>query len=579
MLIAFVPASIISICFYVYSYRALVKSAGENNYMLANNIKENIENRVQQVNQFADWIYSDLEILKLLKKPANTEDTYLLRYNVTEGITNKFFNLPVSNYLNYMTISGENGINIVKGTGSYVEIKDEVIRQEWYNKGLKQGGRIVWGEVYNFQRENFGRQNIIPVMRMIKDETDKRLLGETLLLFNEKLLRDGYSSLINKDIEEVFLVDKKGNIISSSNTVLIGSNMYESPLYQYINTGAPDYFMFELDGTQKLVVYKKMEKNDWTIIKVLSLVEIENNKKIIVFTIMILIMLTIFLSWTFSLFLSGSFTRPINLLAKHVKDISCGNFGKFLIIENSNELGELAKHINKMAEDIQVLIHDSLRKEEEKRVIEIKLLQDQINPHFIYNTLNSIKWMAVMQGAEGIKNMVGALGRLFMIIVRESDEKVTISKELDIIADYMYIQRIRYKGKVNYNIQIEDEKLLDYYIIKFTLQPIIENAIFHGIESKDGSGKIVISIKEKADRLVLSVWDDGIGMSSETISKILFDDTMNDLSARGSKKIGIGNVNRRIKLTYGESYGIHIDSTEGQYTCVFIEIPIETERK
>jgi len=244
-----------------YLFLCLVKSAGENNYMLANNIKENIENRVQQVNQFADWIYSDLEILKLLKKPANTEDTYLLRYNVTEGITNKFFNLPVSNYLNYMTISGENGINIVKGTGSYVEIKDEVIRQEWYNKGLKQGGRIVWGEVYNFQRENFGRQNIIPVMRMIKDETDKRLLGETLLLFNEKLLRDGYSSLINKDIEEVFLVDKKGNIISSSNTVLIGSNMYESPLYQYINTGAPDYFMFELDGTQKLVVYKKMEKN------------------------------------------------------------------------------------------------------------------------------------------------------------------------------------------------------------------------------------------------------------------------------------------------------------------------------
>jgi two-component system sensor histidine kinase YesM len=180
---------------------------------------------------------------------------------------------------------------------------------------------------------------------------------------------------------------------------------------------------------------------------------------------------TIFLCWWFSLFLSDNFTRPIHF-------------------HNDNEINDLGQNIAKMARDIQRLLEESLRQEQEKRAVEIKMLQGQINPHFLHNTLNSIKWMAALQGADGIKEMTNCLGKLLEAVMGEVNQKITLAAELQILDDYLYIQRIRYKGKVDFKKVIADKGILRYLIVKFTLQPLVENAIFHGIEPKRRIGRI-----------------------------------------------------------------------------------------
>ena len=201
------------------------------------------------------------------------------------------------------------------------------------------------------------------------------------------------------------------------------------------------------------------------------------------------------------------------------------------------------------------------------------MLQHQVNPHFLYNTLNSLKMMAMIQKAEGIKEMVSALGRLMMNMAKNTSEKITLADEIALLNDYVYIQNIRYKGKIKLEYQMENEAILQCKIVQFTLQPIVENAIFHGIEPKKDAGRIEIHIKESEEILEICIEDDGVGMIADQIEAV-FQDIPADQS-RGLSGIGIKNVAERIKLTYGPAFGLTIESVVGEFTRVYLKIPKE----
>ncbi|MDE7045631.1 MAG: histidine kinase, partial [Acetatifactor sp.] len=205
-----------------------------------------------------------------------------------------------------------------------------------------------------------------------------------------------------------------------------------------------------------------------------------------------------------------------------------------------------------------------------------KMLQSQINPHFIYNTLNSIKWMATIQGSAGISEMTTALAKLLKSISKGTRLLVPIEEELALLKDYFTIQSYRYGGTITMEVQIDDASLLEYQIIKFTLQPLVENAIFHGVEPK-GTGHILIHVytekiaEESAPSIRIDVTDDGVGMSSEKAAQILL--TNGESSADFFREIGVSNVHKRLQYEFGETYGITIDSVEGEYTTMSIHIP------
>lgn len=270
--------------------------------------------------------------------------------------------------------------------------------------------------------------------------------------------------------------------------------------------------------------------------------------------------------------LSHSVTTPVAVLKKQLASIAAGDFRQNPAIEWDNELGDIGHDINLLAKDINHLMQQRIADEKEKKDQEYQVLQSQINPHFLYNTLNSIKWMASAQHADGIAEMTTALAHLLKSISKGTSTIVSVEDEFRLLDDYFTIQKYRYGGAITMEYEIEDQVLLKNQILRFTLQPIVENAIFHGIEPKGSSGHIAIRLyRRKEGMICIDITDDGVGMDEETIRSVLSGST----SDRSSffKQIGIASVNTRIQYTFGTEYGLSITSTPGKFTCMSILLP------
>jgi two-component system sensor histidine kinase YesM len=221
-------------------------------------------------------------------------------------------------------------------------------------------------------------------------------------------------------------------------------------------------------------------------------------------------------------------------------------------------------------------IEQQVRAEQRQlRKAEFELLQAQINPHFLYNTLNTIKWMATIQGSEGIADMSTALSRLMKNIAKSTTDLIPIKEEFSLVDDYFTIMKYRYGGTIDLEYVTEDEYLLKQEINRFSLQPIIENAIFHGIEPKGSAGKITIHTYRDGENLIIDVTDNGVGMSPEAIEDVL--SGKSQTSTEFFKQIGVYNVNERIKYTFGDKYGIRITSEENKFTTMSFVLPFKEE--
>jgi two-component system sensor histidine kinase YesM len=247
--------------------------------------------------------------------------------------------------------------------------------------------------------------------------------------------------------------------------------------------------------------------------------------------------------------------------------VGSGDFGHIIPLTFNSELNLLAKGYNTMSSRLKELVEEIYIKEGQKRKAEVVALQSQINPHFIYNTLDTIKQMAVIQKTQGIVEMTESLIKLLESAAKYNESMITIEAELELLKSYIYIQETRYYGKFDVYFSY-DEGVLKYKTINLILQPVIENAIFHGIVPKNGIGSIGISIKEYADYIAYMITDNGIGMQPELINQLF-------LSPKEShfNRLGIYNVNKRIKLYFGEEYGLQIKSVIDRGTEVTITIP------
>lgn len=271
---------------------------------------------------------------------------------------------------------------------------------------------------------------------------------------------------------------------------------------------------------------------------------------------------------------------PVFKLQAKMLRIADGDFSRDPSIEWNHELGDIGRGINDLSEDVYLLMNKRIEDEKQKRDLEYKMLQSQINPHFLYNTLNSIKWMATIQGACGIAEMTTALSRLLKSVSKGTSLLIPIREELSLVENYFTIQSYRYGGTLSLEIHVEEDFIYDCEIIKFTLQPLVENAIFHGIEPKGTTGRITINAfcEKKAEdspdglpQLCIDITDDGVGISPDKAQQILVDNQ--ESSTDFFREIGVSNVHKRLQYEFGESYGITIASEEGAYTTMSIHIP------
>lgn len=271
-------------------------------------------------------------------------------------------------------------------------------------------------------------------------------------------------------------------------------------------------------------------------------------------------------------FILKSITRPLDKLCGITEQISRGDFSVRARIATRDEIGVLSDSVDDMTEKLEVMVKQIKDDERKMRHAELRLLQEQINPHFLYNTLDTIVWLIEGHDSEKAVNMVVSLSDFFRLVLSRGKEYITIQEEECHIRSYLEIQQVRYRDILEYKIAI-DPSIYHYRILKLTLQPLVENALYHGIKNKRAWGKIIITGKKEEDNLVFQVEDDGVGMEEQELLRLR--EEIQRPCKETEKGFGLANVNERIRMNFGMQYGMQIDSLKGEGTRIRIVIPAE----
>lgn len=370
----------------------------------------------------------------------------------------------------------------------------------------------------------------------------------------------------------VYLISSDGELLYHPKMQLIDSGRMQEN-----NVAAAAYkdgnHMEEFDGSSRFVTIKSIGYTGWKVVGVTPENVVTLNTIKTRLFIVFIIALILFILALINSYISSRITNPIKELEKSVGILEEGNLDVPVYAGGSYEIQHLGKSIGDMAAQIRLLMKDIVTEHEAKRKQEFGTLQSQINPHFLYNTLDIIVWMIENeQKAEAVK-AVTALARFFRISLSKGKSIITVRDELEHVRNYLMIQHMRFKNKFTYEIQAEDG-VLELASLKLMLQPLVENAIYHGMEFMDGDGEILLKVWKEEGDLYFSVIDNGLGMTEEQVGN-LFTGASHVDSKRGSG-IGVKNVNERIKLYFGEKYGLSIESEPDEGTTVKIHLPVVT---
>jgi two-component system sensor histidine kinase YesM len=328
--------------------------------------------------------------------------------------------------------------------------------------------------------------------------------------------------------------------------------------------------------TVSILISRPLDTDGWYVTECLDETVLSKSifKTFFLITLIILAA-TSFIGILLSWFLSKTVNVPVKKLKERMKLIENGEFERDPSTEWEHELGDIGKNINDLSENVQLLMNQRIEDERQKKDYEYKMLQSQINPHFLYNTLNSIKWMATIQNAPGIAEMTTSLSRLLKDISNGTTNLVDLKHEISLLNDYFTIQQYRYGGTITLRYNIEEEELTSCNILNFTLQPIVENAIFHGIGPKGSAGTIDIHVYLDDTRDIhIDVTDDGVGMDPEVAANLIHNEGPTESSF--FKEIGISNVHKRLQYQFGNKYGLSVTSKPGEFTTVSILLPFQT---
>lgn len=549
------------------------------------NSKENTMQLIQQVNADIDSYINYMENISQMVSYNGDVKDYLFSENSNQAVRKNLFDKVVEQFRTVMdarediyniAVVADNGRNVINEGNSrlnpYVNNSDI----EWYQQAVNAGGNIVLSpsHVQNMIENDY--RWVVTLSRGLKNPATGRIEGVFFIDLNYSAINNLCEKISLGSKGYVFILDKEGRIIYHPQQQLLYSGLKEERINEVLNSSTSNFVTEEAESNKRLYTMSKSEKTGWTVVGVAYTKELMGNKEETQLVYLLTAMVLLVSALGVAVILSSEITKPIKVLRNSMKEIEKGNFEKASIEGfGENEIGALSNSFNIMTEKIQELMRENVEEQKEKRKSELKALQSQINPHFLYNTLDSIIWMAEGGKNQEVVLMTSSLAKLLRQSISNEDEVVTISKEIGYTFSYLTIQKMRYKDRLEFDINV-DEEILDMRVIKLVLQPLVENAIYHGIKYKEGKGMVWITGGIEGDRVVLKVRDNGIGMDEDALEHI-FEYKESSLKTNG---VGVNNVNNRIKLYYGREYGLEFESEKGKGTSVSIILPkLEKEER
>lgn len=546
---------------YVESTERIVQN---NNILLIEQVNQNLDSYLRNMMKISNTVY-----YKVIKKTNFSTDDISNELNLLYE-ANRDLLVSLSIFSQYGQVIAAEPLTQVK---SHVDPR----QSEWFIKAKNESENLHFStpHIQNlFIDPDYKYRWVVSLSRAVDiTHNGKTSNGVLLVDMNFTGIEQLFKNVSMDNSGYVYLIDNEGEIIYHPRQQLIYSNLIEENnliAAQYEDGNHKEKFK----GDSRLVTVKTVGYTGWKIVCVTPMNDIIiTYSKMGIFSIFIILLFITILAFS-NMFVSSRISNPLLELEESVKKLENGESNVEILVDGSEEVRHLAKSIKSMVFQMHNLMDDIVIEQEAKRKSELNALQAQINPHFLYNTLDSIIWMIENENYNGAINMVTALAKLFRISLSKGENIIHLRNEIEHVRNYLTIQSIRYKNRFEYFIQC-DEDTLNLFSIKLIIQPIVENALKHGMEFMDGDGEITIKSYIKDNFLIVDVIDNGLGMTEEQAENIL----KGKVNSKGNGSgIGLKNVNERIKIYFGEEYGLKIFSELDEGTTVRVYMPAILEK-
>ncbi|MGE6664557.1 sensor histidine kinase [Paenibacillus xylanexedens] len=588
VLVSIVPIIVVS----VSSYRSYTKLVNEQTSLVTSTTIGNSVKSMEEILQNIDRIsvtllqqssnataYSTVsdELIKL----NGTNDQYEI-FMIRSKLKLIFENILLGyNYINGLYLFTPDGKWISYGSsGTDLRLDYVALRDEWYLNTIQRKGDLYIGEV-GVKPYILNAKESIGFSRALYDPNNNEFLGVFMLDCSMNIF-DGLKRNPAPSLSNLYLANDAGEILYSSDGSRVGTPLSNTLAAATHQVGNSSQYKFIQDNT--MTVIQKVPGRNWNVIANISMDRLYEDynisQKLLLYVAISCAVIFLLLSF----FLSNLITKPIIELTKLMRKTKSHRFVtiKPQVTRQVDEIGILYHEFNKMMKDIDTHIRESYQNKILMLDSQMKALEAQINSHFLYNTLESINSIAEIEEVESIVVMTKSLGDMFRYSIKTDSELVAVSEEIQHVENYMAIQQIRYGDKFAFNLNVDPE-IRSRRMLKLLLQPLVENAIYHGLENKRGKGSVTITGLFQGDSIVFEIWDDGVGMSStqaEELRQLLQQPPeFVAMGQRHKQSIGIKNVHSRITLYYGEGYGLSFHTDLNTGTRITLEIPANWEKR
>lgn len=555
---------ILSYSSYLLSADAVTDNSMEYTTELIGQVNTNIQTYVDNMKSISALALSSGELQHFASLPEpDTQEGKLMQ----EQLRGFFRSIVQSrNDIASIMFVGSNGSVVSDRLASQTKSHAELTGQDWYRKTLEGQGSVVISSshvqhiFYNEYRW------VVSISRQLPKAGEALTNGVLLVDLNYNIINDLCKQIHLGKRGYVFIIDPSGDLIYHPQQQIIYTQMKSEQLSAVMQAGDTSF----LTGTGKdsKIYTIRTTGFGWKIVGVTYPDDLVGNKQKMQLSSAMWGFLCLVVALTISIIISYTLTKSIKKLDSHMKKVEKGDFDIRVDIDSTNEIGKLARTFNLMISKIRELMSQIVEEQRMKRNSELKALQAQIQPHFLYNTLDSIIWMAETGKMADVVKMTSALSKLLRSSIGKGEELVPIAVELAHVENYLTIQSIRYRNKFTYSIDVAPD-ILECKVLRIVLQPLVENAIYHGMKYKADEGTIQIVGRRIGKDIELCVIDDGVGIMPDKLETL----RSRSRDYENDKGVGLHNVNHRIQLYFGEPYGLRLESEPEEETAAIVRIP------
>lgn len=526
-------------------------------------ITANINTFTDQCLKYAEMVSTDNQIQTVLRKPLESplKERYLTELGVSQLLY--FYNHAVMDEIFGIYVIGANGFQCNSNSMPYKS--PSLSQSELYDRITKANKPVWFANHGDSNVTTITDKNFYSVGSPIIDKASGSVIGIVIIEFEDtyfsKLTNTNYNST-----DSMFYINDNTGFYFSSNNYSEKIDFEKGEIY---TKKGITYFTSD-SGTDYVYNNTKFDTS-YRLISLVSIEKIKGNNLLLTKSIMAFTFILTLLSTSIFIYINSKIFGPMQELKKGIELVQKGKYNISLTTTSKNEIGTLVNGFNNMINTINTQMDNIYQHQRSLRKAHLEVLQAQINPHFLYNTLDSIIWLSRAKDTESTITLTSALTNFLRIGLSNGFNTITIKDELKHVENYLQIQKIRYGSLLNYSVE-HPREASNYYIPKLTLQPLVENSISHGMDSSHSIGTIIVACEITENKIIITIKDTGVGIDARTLEKI---NTMNYTPAKGG--FGIKNVNERLRLYYNTSYELHLSSQLGFGTTVRIILPKELE--